>query len=623
MSVAIAVLLLVTAATAIAGLARHLNLSAPLSLTIAGIAASFLPFVAEVPLRSDVVLLGLLPPLLYAAAIRASLVDMNANRRAIGFLSVALVIGTALAVGTVAWWLIPMPFAAAVALGAVVAPPDAVAATSIARRIGLPRRVVTVLEGESLLNDATALVALRTAIAALAGAVSAWSIAYDFVRAAGGGIVIGIAVAWLVGMVRRRVSDAVLDTSISFLAPFVAYLSAEGAHASGVISVVVAGLVLGHKAPILQSASSRLSERINWSTIQFLLESCVFLLIGLQLRWILAGVRESDLPLGRIAFFCAAVLATTILVRPLWVFPGRGLLRGPRGEPDGGALPSSSLAIISWAGMRGVVTLAAAFILPESTPHREVLVLAAMTVTAGTLLIQGLTLPGLARRLDVRGPDPGEDALQMASLLQAAASRGIEELERMRTSTDDARVVQELKDRGRMRANVAWERLGGAGAKAETPSEQYARLRTAMLAAERREVLRVRDEGTIDHDVLSEVMAALDLEESTIDRIEDRFREARQHELVTPAHRAGACADLAEAPTTIVPLTPEGCPDCAREGTRPVHLRLCLTCGNVGCCDSSPGRHASRHGKTAGHPVIRSFEPGEAWRWCYRHQLLG
>jgi monovalent cation/hydrogen antiporter len=362
---------------------------------------------------------------------------------------------------------------------------------------------------------------------------------------------------------------------------------------------------------------------MNWSTIQFLLESSVFLLIGLQVRWILADVQRSDLTFSQIATFCTAILVAVIVLRPIWIVPGRALLAARKASDDEALLPWTCIAIISWAGMRGVVTLAAVFVLPESTPHREVLVLAAMVVTAGTLLIQGLTLPWVARRLGVRGPDPREDALQMASVLQQAVAKGIEELDRVRKPNDEQEVIVALRNRAQMRANVVWERLGRPGAESETPSEQYARLRLAMLAAERQEVLRVRDEASIDHEVLSEVMGALDVEESTIDRIEEGVRELRQQDLVTPARRAGACADLAEAPLAAVPLTPEGCPDCVREGTRTVHLRLCLMCGNVGCCDSSVGRHADRHFQTTGHPVMRSFEPGEAWRWCYTHQLLG
>jgi monovalent cation/hydrogen antiporter len=621
--VAIAALALLATVTAVAGLARRFDLSAPLLLTLVGVVASFLPFVPEVHLSSEVVLVGLLPPLLYAAAIRSSLVDFKENRRPIGFLSVGLVIFTALGVGLVTWLLLPVPFAAAFALGAVVAPPDAVAATAIARRIGLPRRVVTLLEGESLVNDATALVCLRTALAALTyGYVSVGGVSLDFVRAAVGGVVIGIVVAWLVGLVRKAVTDTVIDTTLSFMVPFVAYLPAEELGASGVLAVVVAGLLLGHRSPVLQDASSRLSERVNWSTIQFLLENSVFLLIGLQVRWIVADVSRSDLSRGQIVGACLAVLAAVIVLRPMWVFPVRILAIRP-GPDRAGRVPSlRSTAIISWAGMRGVVTLAAVFALPDNTPQREVLVLIAMVVTAGTLVLQGFSLPWLARRLGLHGPDPREDALQEATVLQSAVRAGMRALEECSGEIDE-QTMDTLRRRVEQRVNIVWERLGNTDSTQETPSEAYRRVRLKMLAAERKEVLRIRDAGEADHEVLEQVMGALDLEESMLDRFERGDEAAREGLLLPPEPVGGACDHLREAPTHVRPLTPQGCPDCEREGTTPVHLRMCLSCGNIGCCDSSVGKHADRHYDHTRHPVMRSFEPGEAWRWCYVDDLLG
>lgn len=629
MHLAIGLLALVATVLLVAGLSRRYGFSAPLALLVVGIIGSYLPFVTEVHLTTDVVLLGFLPPLLYSAAIKSSLVDFNKNRRTIGFLSVGLVLFTAAGVGLVTWLLLPVPFAAAFALGAVVAPPDAVAATSIARRIGLPRRIVTILEGESLLNDATALVALRTAIAAILAvvgvsndSVSVGSISLDFLVAAGGGVLVGLVIAFLVAQIRKRVSDPVVDTSLSFLTPFAAYLPAEEIHASGVIAVVVAGLILGHKAPVLQGASSRLSERINWSTIQFLLENSVFLLIGLQVRWILDDVAASTIPIGQIVVFCIAVLLAVILLRPLWIFPTRYLFIRPKNAGSEIKIRWQTTAIVSWAGMRGVVTLAAVFLLPEETPHREVLVLAAMVVTAGTLLIQGLSLPWMARKLDVHGPNAREDALQEATVLQSAVTAGLTELDRVATEQDSAETLKSLRVRASARTNTAWEQLGRNVEGYETPSEQYRRLRLLMLIAERDEVLRIRDEGKVDHEVLSAVMGALDLEESLLDRYEERSENLRASPL-TVVPLSGACEDLTSAPTMVNPLTPEGCPDCVREGTDPVHVRLCLTCGNVGCCESSVGDHATRHFHDTGHAVMRSFEPGEEWRWCYTHSLLG
>ncbi len=621
MDTAIVILGLAATVIAVTAVCRRLGLSAPLVLVVVGTGASFLPFVPTIELTSELVLLGFLPPLLYAAAIRTSLIDIRANLRSIGLLAVGLVLFTMVCVGFLTWWILPIPLAAALAFGAVVAPPDAVAATSIARRIGLPRRVVTILEGESLLNDATALVALRTAVLALATTVSVGSVSLDFLIAAGGGVAIGVAVALLIGMLRKRLTDTVSDTALSFMAPFVAYIPAEEVHASGVVAVVVAGLILGHKAPLIQDAPSRLSERINWNTIQFLLENSVFLLLGLQLRWILADVSSDDLGPGTVAMFCVGALLAAILARPVWIFGlAFGVLRRNATATSMSGAPWQSLAVVSWAGMRGVVTVAAAFLLPDDTPHRETLLLGAFVVTAGTLLLQGLTLPALARRLGVRGPDRREDVLQEASVLQAAVVAGLAELERVRRPDDRDEVIERLRGQAEARPNRLWEQLGRV--EDEPPSAQYRRLRLAMLTAERTEVLRIRDEAQVDQEVLATVLATLDLEESIITVYQERSA-ANAGELATPAPIAGNCEHLGAADDHAVPLTPSGCPDCVREGLTWVHLRMCLQCGNIGCCDSSVGQHAEKHYGTEGHPVMRSFEPGESWRWCYVDQLLG
>ena len=284
---------------AVTALADTMDFPAPLFLIAVGIAVSFVPGVPEVHLEPEVVLFGLLPPLLYSAALQTSLVDFNANRRAILLLSVGLVVFTTLGIGWLVHEMLPgVGWPAALAIGAVVAPPDAVAATTIGRRIGLPRRIVTILEGESLLNDATALVALRTAIAAAGVGITALEVGVDFVLAAGGGVVVGLAMFLLVGYLRKHVTDPVFDTGMSFVVPFAAYIAAEEIHASGVVAVVVAGLLLGHKAPILQTAQSRIAERMNWRTIAYVLENTVFLLIGLQAQWLIADVQDSELSCG-------------------------------------------------------------------------------------------------------------------------------------------------------------------------------------------------------------------------------------------------------------------------------------------------------------------------------------
>jgi Na+/H+ antiporter len=626
MQLATGLALLVASAAAIAVLSRRFNLSEPLVLTAVGILGSYLPFIPDVKISSELVLVGLLPPLLYTTAIRSSLVDFKANRRAIGLLSVGLVIFTTFGVGLVTWLVLPVPFTAAVALGAVVAPPDAVAASAVAQRVGMPRRIITILEGESLLNDATALVALRTAIGAAAGTFSIWDVGLHFAWAAGGGVIVGVAVAAVLGFLRRQFTDPVLDTTLSFLAPFAAYLPAEKLDASGVLAVVVAGLILGHRAPEWQSAASRIAERTNWQTVDFVLESSVFLLIGLQVRGIVEDAWNTNLGHPQLIGACAAILAATIALRVIWVFPATYLPRLiPRVRAAETAPPRSNVAVVSWAGMRGVVTLAAAFVLPADFPYQKVLVLAALVVTAGTLLLQGTTLPLLVRLLNLRGPSHAEDALQLAGLLQQTAQAGqlvLDEVVAQDKPSVTADVVEQLRRRLDERTNAAWERLGPNEAEQLTPSELYRRLRLKMLAAERAEVMRVRDSGALDHEVLQAVMNLLDLEESTIDRLSTAEDEVQQEQLV-PTTWTANCEHLEAAPITQRPDSPGQCSECVAEGLRWVHLRMCLTCGHVACCDSSVGLHADKHYASTQHPVMRSVEPGEAWRWCYVDRLLG
>ncbi len=279
-------------------------------------------------------------------------------------------------------------------------------------------------------------------------------------------------------------------------------------------------------------------------------------------------------------------------------------------------------AILSWAGMRGVVTLAAAFVLPTNTPHRDVLVLAAMVVTAGTLLLQGISLPWLARRLGVRGPDPREDILQEATVLQASVAAGLAELARAAPGLESS-ITEALRSRAQKRADIAWERLGHADPGTETPTATWRRLRLQMLAAERAAVLEIRDAGQADHEVLQSVLSALDLEESMLDGVAAPEEDPRDGWLLGTEPRDGGCEHLTAAPLVQAPAGRRVCQECEREGLVWVHLRLCLRCGNVGCCSSSPGNHAEKHFREVGHPVMRSFEPGEAWRWCYVDDLLG
>ena len=608
---------IVATVVVVAAACSKLDLPTPLVLIVVGVIGSYLPFVPDIELRPQVVLFGLLPPLLYAAAIQTSLVDFNANRRPILLLSVGLVAFTTAGVAVLVHALLPdMGWGPAFAIGAVVAPPDAVAATAIGRRIGMPRRITTILEGESLLNDATALVALRTAI----GATVAWqAVARDFVVAAGGGVLVGLAFFFVIGKARKHVTDPVLDSGLSFLTPFAAYVAAEEIHASGVLSVVVAGLLLGHKAPILQTAQSRIAERMNWRSIAFLLESSVFLLIGLQARTIIANAIVGDVSGGRVVAVCGLTLLAVIVLRLVWVFFARYLLVRPKADGVTGTKPPWTFTfLLGWAGMRGVVTLAAAFVIPRDTPHVDVLLLVAFTVTAGTLFLQGLSLPWVARRLKVPSPDPGADALARANLLHQASIAGLAKLDEL-DEDDPHSVTETIRDRVRRRDNAAWERIGAN--EDETPSEIYNRRRQLMIDEERRRVLEIRSAGTVAHEVVNEVLAMLDVEESMLDYSEEERARVKSHG--RPMSLEGDCEHLTRIRPPAEPDTPGECGDCLRDQTAWVHLRMCVVCGHVACCDSSPERHASRHFDETGHEVMRSAETGEDWRWCFVDQLTG
>jgi Na+/H+ antiporter len=508
-----------------AALARRLGFVAPLVLLVAGLALSFVPGIPAAHLAPELVLIGILPPLLYTAALQTSVPAFRRSLRPILLLAVGLVLFTAFAVGLVMHLLLPqIPFAACVALGAIVAPPDAVSATAIARSVGLPRRVVTILEGESLLNDATALVLVRVATGALAGAaVGFWPIVGQVVLKAGGGIVIGLAAAVLAAKLHRKIVDPLLDDAVSLLTPFVVVIVAEELHTSSVVAVVITGLYLGHRIPFLLGATSRLQMDAVWKLITFLLEGLVFLLVGLQLRTIGSDIETS---VGTTIGVTAAVVGVLIAARFVWMYPATYLARlVPRIRAREERPPASVPTVIAWAGMRGVVTLAAAQTLTRPTAANglpqypiNLFVFIAFVVIVVTLLLQGTTLSWLAVRLGVRQDTTAEDALAEAGVQHQAGRAAIEALE---ANADGAppSVVERLRALVESRSNSAWERLGNQ--QQETPSAAYGRLRREMIGAERHVFKIARNEGRIPEEVLTRAQRDLDLEESQLLRSDD------------------------------------------------------------------------------------------------------
>lgn len=528
---ALGLLALPVGAVAVAAFARRVGLSAPPVLVLAGLAATFLPGVPEFRLDPDIALFVFLPPLLFAAAWESSYYNLREHVRPIALLSVGLVLFTTFVLGYVAYLVVPgLGLAQAFVLGALLAPPDAVAAVGIARKLGLPRRLITILVGESLFNDATALTLFRVALAAAAGAgFSLLDGVGRFLFAAVAGAVIGLVLGRLLHWLRGRLSDPLVETVVPVLAPFAAYLTAEAVHASGVIAVVVTGLYLGHRSTE-SAAKTRLLSGSLWMVVVFVLESIVFVLIGLQLPLILDTLSTRN-PVT-LAWNAVVIFAVVVLARFVWVLPSAyvPLWVSRRVREREAGLDWRHRVVVAWAGMRGVVSLAAAFAIPLKTdegvvfPGRDLVLFFTFTTVLATLLVQGLSFPALVRVLGVRAESERQaDAVAEAAAQHAAARAALERLEALveeETGLYVGEAAERLRQLAEDRQFRAWERLGGGTGPEgeEVPTAVYRRLRREMLAAEREVFIRMRDERRIDDEVLLRVMRELDLEEVMLSR---------------------------------------------------------------------------------------------------------
>jgi CPA1 family monovalent cation:H+ antiporter len=528
---ALALLLLIVGSCAIAALARRRGVAAPILLVLTGLAASYIPGVPEFRLSPDLILFAVLPPLVYTTALESSYLNLRDNVRTLALLSVGLVLFTALVVGGAARLDVPgLPVAAALTLGAILAPTDAVTTASIGRQLHLPRRLLTVITGESMLNDGTALTVYAVAVSAASAAVatpSPLSAVGSLITISIGGIVVGLVLGVGIHRLRMRLRDPLVESTLSLLTPFAAYLAADSLHVSGVLAVVVTGLYLGHHAGQAHFAT-RLQDMAVWRVTTFVLESVAFALIGLQLRPVLQDVGAQN-P-ARLAAEAAIVLGAVIVSRIVWVFPSIYLPRWlvPRIRVQDPAPGWQATFVLSWAGLRGVISLAAAAALSSDVPQRNLLVFLTFTTVLGTLLVQGLTLPGLIRWLGVRaGPDEHRaDVVAQATAQEAASEAGLRRLEEL-AAEDPAgappEVVERLRRLAGYRQAGAWERLPGSKPGADggpLPSAAFRRLRREMTTAERAEFIRLRDERQIDDEVLDEVLHHLDLEEAMLSRDE-------------------------------------------------------------------------------------------------------
>jgi monovalent cation/hydrogen antiporter len=508
------VIVLLGAVLALVTLASRFPIPYPIFLVIGGLGLSFVPTIVPVHLEPDLVFLVFLPPILWAAAYFTSLRDFRANLRVITLLAVGLVLATTAAVGAVARLLFPgMSWPVALTLGAIVSPPDAVAATAIARRLGIPHRVVTVLEGESLINDASALVAYRTAVAlALTGGGFVLTRAVgQFVLASVGGVLIGLAVAALTTRALRFTSDSLVETALTLLAPYAAWVLAERAHTSAVLACVAGGLYFGQRFSPLVAPVTRIQAVAVWRLLIFVLNGVIFVLIGLQL----GAIREAGLPssLATVVWQGAVITATAITVRLVWVplaIVVPRLLSPSLRRRD--PIPSWRVIVLaSWVAMRGIVSLAAALALPEHFPFQDEIVLLTFAVILATLVVQGLGLAPLIRLLDL-----GQDAtleLEEARAREDAARAALARLDQLAAEpwprAEDVDRLRAIHTQRIRRASTI--DLGDGG---ETAQAQAAlrRLRHETLAAERRTLLGLRDRDVISDEVFHRLEEELDVE---------------------------------------------------------------------------------------------------------------
>ncbi|MEW1829277.1 Na+/H+ antiporter [Streptomyces sp. NPDC088196] len=518
-------LLLVAGSAVVAAAARRTPVPAPLLLVAVGLVVSYVPGVPDYTLDPDVVLPLLLPPLLYTSATDSSYLDLRAQVRPVALLSVGYVLFATFVVGWAAYVIVPgLPLTAALVLGAVVAPPDAVAATAVARRVGLPSRITTILQGESLLNDATAITAYKVALAAAIGEGATWAGGiWEFLLAAVGGVGVGLLMMVPIHWLRTHLKEALLQNTLSLLIPFVAYGVAEQVHASGVLAVVVVALYLGHRAWEVDFAT-RLQEEAVWKMVAFVLESAVFALIGLQLPVVLKGLGEYR---GLdAAWYAIAVFLVVVVTRFVWVYPAAfipRLLSARIREREDSPTWKGAMTT-AWAGMRGVVSLAIAFSIPLTVhgggpfPQRNLILFLTFTTVIGTLVVQGLSLPPIIRLLKFPGRDQQAETLAEANA-QAQASRVAEK--RLEALLEDERnalpppLADRLREVLERRRNAVWERLGATNpVTGETVDDTYRRLSREMISAERSMFVRLRDGRYIDDEMLRTLLRRLDLEEA-------------------------------------------------------------------------------------------------------------
>lgn len=511
------ILVLLLCSVALGWVARHYRFPYPIALVIVGGVLGFIPNLPQLPLDPQFILVLVLPPVLYQAALLTSWRDFKANFRPIGLLAFGLVVATTLAVGTAFKVLVAdVPWAVAFVLGAIVSPPDALAATTVLSRLSVPRRVTTILEGESLVNDASGLEIYKFAVAAvLTGAFSLVEAGIEFVEVAAGGIAVGGVLGMLYVAIRSRIGDTVIEVLTTLAVPYVAYVFSESLHLSGVLAVVAAGIVQGRHAPQVVSPETRISERSAWNLVVYLLNSLVFMLMGLQLSGIvgrLTGRSATELILAGLL-----ISAVAILVRFAWIFPALWLPRFLGGAVERAIPPplKAELFIMSWCGMRGIVSLAAALALPlllpngQPFPQRDLIVFITFVVIVVTLVGQGLSLPRLIRNLPVaRDRSLYEEHRNAGQALGAVAVAAVTRHAAEESAPPElvAHICAEFSEK--------YEPATAPPPEGDSLAVLSGRLRRTAIRAQRQELIRLWQDNQISDDVLHHIEEDLDYHES-------------------------------------------------------------------------------------------------------------
>ena len=520
--VELVVLFLLLAVAGLTALARVLGVPYPITLLLGGSIVGFAPGVPDIQLDPDLVLLVFLPPLLWNAAYLSSLRDLRNDLRSITLTAVGLVLLTMCAVAVVAHAAIDgLTWAAAFALGAIVSPTDPLAATAITRRLGVPRRMTALIEGESLINDGTALVAYRTAVAAgVGGTFDVLDATGDFVVNAAGGIGVGLVAGWLlIRLFRKLIGDDVVAVVLSLAAGYVAYLPAESMGVSGVLAAVTVGLMVGHRGSELSTPTSRLRGYAFWEVLVFLLNALLFVLVGLQLPGILDAQSRSALELlGLAALIGAVVIGSRLVWSHTTPYVIRALDR--RASQRARRVGWRPRMVVAWSGLRGSVSLAAALALPTGFPERDLIIFLTLGVIFATLVLQGLTLPPLIRALGVEDDGVGarEELLARREATEAALARleGLGDEDWTRTDTlDRLRALYEFR---RRRFDQRAGELAEDGVEdLDARSVTYQRTIREVLDAQRRRIIALRDAGSISDDVLHDLERELDLEDQRLE----------------------------------------------------------------------------------------------------------